>query len=121
MRINHVDSLYDDSTYRIRCMDSLRKQLETDYDELTTLLKKRKNDTTDISKIDEALGKISWIKKGLNHIVDMRDVWYPNQYIHMAIPLLGTDNGGLNKTLVSDMIHDVLGVMDNTDIEIWRL
>jgi hypothetical protein len=46
-------------------MDSLRKQLETDYDELKLSLKKRKNNTTDISKIDEALGKISWIRQEL--------------------------------------------------------
>ena len=65
MGINFKDDLYDDCGYRIRCMDSLRKQLEADYDELNSSLKKLKNNTNDISKIDEAFEKISWIKQGL--------------------------------------------------------
>ena len=68
MRINYRDDLYDDSGYRIRCMDSLKKQMETDYDELNLSLKKLKNNTTDISKIDEALEKISWIKRELRMV-----------------------------------------------------
>jgi len=65
MRINYRDGLYDDSGYRIRCMDSLRKQLETDYDELNSSLKNLKNSTADFSKIDEVFEKISWIKQEL--------------------------------------------------------
>ena len=65
MEINYGDGLYDDSGYRIRCMDSLIRQLETDYDELKSSLKRLKNNTIDISKIDRVLKKISWIKKEL--------------------------------------------------------
>jgi hypothetical protein len=46
-------------------MDSLIKQIETDYDELKSSLKRLKNNTIDISKIDTVLKKISWIKKEL--------------------------------------------------------
>ena len=65
MGINYGDGLYDDSGYRIRCMDSLIKQLETDYDDLKSSLKMLKNNAGDISKLDEIVEKISWIKKEL--------------------------------------------------------
>jgi hypothetical protein len=65
MVINYEDGLYDDSGYRMRCMDSLIKQIETDYDEMKSSLKRLKNNTIDISKIDTVLKKISWIKKEL--------------------------------------------------------
>ena len=59
------DRLCGDSDYRIRCMDSLIKQVETDYDQLKSSLKILKNSAIDKSKIDEVLWKISWIKKSL--------------------------------------------------------
>jgi hypothetical protein len=72
MGINFRDGLYDDSDYRIRCMDSLIKQLETDYDDLKSSLKMLKNNAIDISKIDEVLGKISWIKKSLKMLEGLK-------------------------------------------------
>jgi hypothetical protein len=53
-------------------MDSLLKQVETDYDDLQSSLKMLKNNVIDISKIDEVLGKISWIKKGLKMIEGLK-------------------------------------------------
>jgi hypothetical protein len=72
MGINYADGLCDDSGYRIRCMDSLIKQVETDYDDLKSSLKMLKNNAIDISKIDEVLGKISWIKKGLKMLEGLK-------------------------------------------------
>ena len=65
MVINCGDGLYDDSGYRIRLMDSLIKQIETDYDDLKSSLKRLNNNALDISKIDRILKKISWIRKEL--------------------------------------------------------
>jgi hypothetical protein len=53
-------------------MDSLIKQLETDYDDLKSSLRKLKNNAIDISKIDEVLGKISWIKKSLKMLEGLK-------------------------------------------------
>ena len=65
--------------------------------------------------------ELNWIEDGLQHIVDMRDVWYSNQYIHMAVPLFGTDNGGLDINIVLPMIKHILGDIPNMDLEIWKL
>ncbi len=72
MGINYGDGLYDDSGYRIRCMDNLIKQVETDYDDLKSSLKMLKNNTIDISKIDEVAEKISWIKKSLKMLEGLK-------------------------------------------------
>jgi hypothetical protein len=46
-------------------MDSLIRQIENDYDEMKSSLKRLNNNALDISKIDRILIKISWIKKEL--------------------------------------------------------
>ena len=65
MNLNYGDDLYDESSYRIRCMRSLVEQLKNDYADLNSLLKGFKNGTNGISEIDEVMQKISWIKEGL--------------------------------------------------------
>jgi hypothetical protein len=65
MVINCGEGLCDDSGYRMRCMDSLIRQIENDYDEMKSSLKRLNNNALDISKIDRILIKISWIKKEL--------------------------------------------------------
>lgn len=65
MNLNYRGDLYDENSYRIRCMRSLVEQIKNDYADLNSFLKGIKNGTNGISEIDEVMQKISWIEEEL--------------------------------------------------------
>ena len=72
MNFGYRNDLYDESSYRIRCTQSLIDQIKRDYADLNSLLKGLKNNTCDISEADEVMQRISWIKEGLKMFNKLR-------------------------------------------------
>ena len=62
------DILLKDNTHRIRAMNSLKIQIDRDYDKLKQLRKKRDAGVINGCEIEEAQKKMSWMKKGLSEL-----------------------------------------------------
>ena len=66
------DNLYNDKSYRVRCMRSLLRQVTEDHDECNRLWKRLKRGATDIYEVEEFLRVFSWLKEGLNKLKELR-------------------------------------------------
>ncbi len=62
-----------DTSYKIRCIESLIAQTKRDYAELKQLWQKVDNDKIGEIEIDELLKKISWVKQGLKKFMEYRN------------------------------------------------
>jgi hypothetical protein len=60
-----IDDPYGESSVKIRCMESLIKQIKKDHADLNRLWERYNNDKITDSDTDPILEKIGWIKKGL--------------------------------------------------------
>ena len=65
------DILLKDNTHRIRAMNSLKIQIDRDYDKLKQLWKKRNEWVINSCEIEEAQKKMSWMKKGLSVLEEL--------------------------------------------------
>ena len=63
--------MLQDSTYRIRSINSLKVQLINDYDRLNQLLNRIENSAASFSEIKEARGLLSWLKKELGFFYEL--------------------------------------------------
>ena len=76
-----------DTSYKIRCIESLISQTKKDYAELIQLWQKFDNNKIGEIEIDELLKKISWVKQGLKMIREYRNkgiegvLWVDAEYI----------------------------------------
>jgi len=71
-RINR-DNLYNDKSYRIRCMKGLLKQIKEDHDECSRLWKRLENGAGNVFEIEELVKGQAWLKEELNTFKEMRD------------------------------------------------
>jgi hypothetical protein len=66
MDVNPLNDIYNNSCYKIRCLQSLAEQVKNDFADVTVLLERFESGTLDISEIEQILQKISWIKESLS-------------------------------------------------------
>jgi len=65
------DILLKDNTHRIRAMNSLKIQIDRDYDKLKQLWKRRDERVINNCEIEEVRKKMSWMKKGLSVLEEL--------------------------------------------------
>ena len=61
--------------------------------------------------------RMEWIISGLS---DLRQFIIENNIQSIAIPPLGSGNGGLNWAEVRELIHAFLGVLDQVEVQIYE-
>lgn len=61
--------------------------------------------------------RLEWISSGLS---DLRQFIIKNNVKSIAIPPLGSGNGGLNWVEVRELIHAFLGVLDQVEVQIYE-
>jgi len=67
-----VYDLYNETVYRIRCMEGLIVQIKKDYAELNQLWKKLERRAVASSEMEELVRVFSWLREGLTLFEELR-------------------------------------------------